>query len=198
MALTNGSGYTINTPAQTCYKSGTNGTSSFAYGSDAIEVESFAVKYYYNDELVYTSSEATVTVYPMIINYYGTGTAGNTQPQRDTELSGTDTSITWTFKAGYPDATTPDTTVNLGLEDQTSSADYYGMRYTFSIDGSSKLTAIRESGSVVQALSGYDPVANGDTFKLQFAAEEPPSGNGNITFPQIPEPKFIKNSAFKS
>jgi len=196
LALTNGSGYTINVPAQTCYKSGTNGISSFAYGSDAIEVESFAVKYYYNDELVYTSSEATVTVYPMIINYYGTGTAGNTQPQRDTELSATDTSITWTFKAGYPDATTPDTVVNLGLEDQTSSADYYNMRYSFTVDGSSKLTGIRESGSVVQALSGYDPVANGDTFKIQFGAE--PSGNGNITFPQIPESKFIKNSAFNS
>ena len=193
MALTNGSGYTLPTTT-TCYKSGTNGTSSFAYGSDKIEIDSFGVKYYYNDSLVYTSDEATIDVYPMIINYYGTGTAGNTQPQRDTELTVTTTSITWTFKSGYPDAATPDCVVNLGLENQTSSADYYNMRFCFQVDGASKLTSIKESGSSVQSLS-LGPVADGDTFKIQFAAE---GGNGNITFPQIPESKNIKNSAFMS
>lgn len=183
MTLTNGSGYNI--VSNTCNKSGANGTNSFAYGSDKIEIVSFEVKYYYNDSLVYTSDEATIDVYPMLINYYQ-------DTSKITQLDTTTTSITWTLNAGYP---CDDTTMRLGLEDQTSSADYYNMRYAFDVDGASKLTAIKESGSTVQALS-LGPVADGDTFKIQFAAE--PSGNGNITFPQIPESKFIKNSAFKS
>ena len=183
MALTNGSGYNI--VSNTCNKSGADGTNSFAYGSDKIEIVSFEVKYYYNDELVYTSDEATVDVYPMLINYYE-------DTSKITQLDTTSTSITWTLNAGYP---CDDTVMNLGLEDQTSSADYYNMRFCFVVNGGSKLLAIKESGSTVESLSGFDPVANGDTFKIQFAGT---GGNGNITFPQIPESKNIKNSAFMS
>jgi len=176
MALTDGSGYTLPSPT-TCYKSGANGTSSFAYGSTSRSISNFQVLYYHNDDLIYTSALSTATVYPMIVNYFQDSNKINA-------LSSDAGQITWTLQSGY---TGNEATIMLGADNQHGSADYSNMSYAFQFDGNPvKLISIKESGTA--KATGLDrTVTNGDTFKLVISSAGPTS---STTF-YPPPPAYI-------
>jgi len=187
MALTNGNNFIISGDTVTIDASCAPSCISWCYDSTKIEITS-AVKYYYNGVFQYTSENYTSGEYYPYIS--ARGFSGN----QWTFTTGSDSIgdfIQWEINF------TPDTfSIYHGFNDTASEeSDDISAGMKSSGNGGSIFNQVRESDVVEFAPDPTPTVEDGDTFRIYYTAA---GGNGNITFPQIPEPKSIKNSAFKS
>jgi len=184
MALTNGSGFSISDNTATK----TDGAHAWCYDSDTFEITQ-AVKYYFNDALQWTSENfSSGDYYPYLGVRGATGEAWTYERSSD----GDGSYIQWTINfnaaaggkfAGFNDAIED-------VEDAISA----GM-HTQSPAGTGIWHHVRENDVAVYTVPSPPNVVSGDKFKLVYA---PVAAAGNITFPQIPQPKYIINSGFKS
>jgi len=188
MTLVNGSGYSISDNTGT-RNSGDNGTNYWCYGDNSQLIDSFAVKWYLNDLLLHTNTSTdTKTVYPIMAQYFNL--AAITLTQNSSSI------VSFTLPAAFFQG---DSSTKLGVDRSTASSSYYTMDYAFDIEISSGIVVLDHCSVDGPSVKNLNIALNtDDVLKLELGEITPPSGNGNITFPQVPEPRSIKNSAFKS
>jgi len=185
MALTNGSGFSISDNTATK----TDGAHAWCYDSDTFEITQ-AVKYYFNDDIQYTSTNfSSGDYYPYLSARGNTGDSWTYERSSD----GDGSYIQWTINfnaagggkyAGFNHAIeSTEDAISAGMHIQ-SPPPFVGLWHS-----------IRENDVAVFTVTSPPAVVSGDKFKLVYA---PVAAAGNITFPQIPQPKYIINSGFKS
>ena len=189
MALTNGNNFIISGDTVTIDASCAPSCISWCYDSTKIEITS-AVKYYYNGVFQYTSENYTSG------EYYPYLSARSTSGDQWTYTTGTD--VIGDFFQWEINFTPAAFSKYHGFNDTTTEeADDISGGMKCSGNGSGIFNQIREDDVEVFTPDPTPTVEDGDTFRIYYTAAAP-AGGSNITFPQIPEPKSIKNSAFKS
>jgi len=161
---------------------------NWAYGSDKLTPEAGStLKYFFNDELIYTSELTAADLYPYC-------SADNTPTNIDiNDDYNTTKRIDFTVTT-YPTVVSG---TGLGLSSVNTVLNWDRFAAQFALD---PVGVVNQQYKVMENnVSKTDYViftpSNGDVFSLRWIA---PEGGGNITFPQIPPSKGIINSAFKS
>ena len=179
MALTNGSGYSVS--GDTCYKTASNGTTSWAYDSTGIVLSSATVNWKYNGTDITLSTSPTAvsgTFYPKISNYY-TGSSDKAM-----QLSTTSDSVTWKFVgSGWNSAA--DIIAISGMDDTTSGSGFYDMYFLSSVDGSSKLNDIKQDGTALGSSLALGPIQENDTITMSWGSAPAPSSGTRLPPPPI-------------
>jgi len=186
MALTNIANFTISGNTCTIID---DFTQSAVYESTKITITS-AVKYYYNGVLQYTSEiYSSGDYYP----YLGVRSEPGNQWTFSTGDDSIGDFIQWEFNF------TPDQYgKHLGFNHDTAlEADDMSGAMVVSGNGGAVFGHIRENDASKFVPDPTPVVTDGDTFRIYYTtAPPPPPVSSNVIFPQIPEPKYIKNSAF--
>lgn len=186
MTLTNIANFTISGNTCTIID---DFTQSAVYESTKITITS-AVKYYYNGVLQYTSQTYTAgDYYP----YLGVRSEPGDQWTFSTGSDSIGDFIQWRF-----DFTPDQYGKHAGFNHDTAlEADDMSGAMVVSGNGEGVFAQVRENDAPKFVPDPKPVVESGDIFRVYYTAAAP-AGGSNITFPQIPQPKSIKNSAFKS
>jgi len=161
---------------------------NWAYGSDKLTPEAGStLKYFFNDELIYTSELDVADLYPYCA-------ASNTPNNIDINADyNTAKRIDFTVTT-YPSIVS---STGLGLSSVNTVLNWDRFAAQFALD---PYQVVNQQYKVMENFVSktdyvtYTP-SDGDVFSLRWIASEAAE---NITFPQIPEPKYIINSGFKS
>jgi len=182
MALTNGSGFSISGDTATHTSTGVH---AYCFDSDTITI-STPVKYYFNDALQFTSENfSSGDYYPYLSARGNIGESWTLE--RGTDSDGSYIQWTINFNAGTGGK-------YAGFNDDTASVED-AISAGMHVQAPGKWHSIREDDVAVFTVTSPPDVVSGDKFKLVYVAA---AAAGNITFPQIPQPKYIINSGFKS
>jgi len=162
---------------------------NWAYGSDKLTPEEGStLKYYLNDELIYTSELDVADLYPYCASLKQTTVIDINADYNTTKR------IDFTLTT-YPSNVSA---MGVGLSSVNTVLNWDRFAAQFALDstggGSIDQYKIMENFVSKTDYVVFTP-SNGDVFSLRWIT---PEEGGNITFPQIPEPKNIINSGFKS
>jgi len=180
MVLINGGGFSISDDTATHTSSGVH---AWCYDSDTITITQ-AVKYYFNDDLQYTSEDfSTGDYYPYLSARGNIGESWTLERGSDSDGS----YIQWTinFNAGTGGKYAGFNHDTVATEDAISA----GMH----VQAPGKWHSIREDDVAVFTVTSPPYVLSGDKFKIVYAAA---AGAATQIYPSIPQQKLIYNQAF--
>jgi len=161
---------------------------NWAYGSNKLTPEAGStLKYFFNDELIYTSELTAADLYPYCA-------ADNQTTTLDINAD-----YNTTKRIDFTVGTYPSVVSGMGLGLNSVNTETHWEQFTaqFALDPYQVVNQqykVKENNVSKTDYEIFTP-SGGDVFSLRWIA---PEGGGNITFPQIPPSKGIINSGFKS